>query len=498
MPPSSPPHPLLPPLPSPFRVLGRFADGSYINRAACDAAFDRMHRRDRIGDHIHLVFACLGLFLVSGPVTVTELAFAPLLVFFVVRVVNTGPLWIHGFGQPTVLVAVALMVWGCVSLAWSPDIARGLNEIGRLRWLVLLGLVFPVIERRGALVTALAFGLIVAGIAQLLSGLEPFRGLFPARHPGRVTGWWDPVVAGSVQCGAVGLFLFPALRGQGWARWIGVIGLAVALAGVLASGTRGAWIASAILLVIGVPLAVMGERRGASAMEVAGSNPVTLASRKRAWQRLGLGGVLVLGVIGMLGGVAVTQREGLWIRVEQARQELAAAATGDLDTPTGARVAVMAFALESGLRRPWGLGAGGIGGGEEGNSHLPPATDSKWQVPSPKSQVASGKSHALPHAHSAPLHLFGTLGWIGLGLGGLWAWVALRNAGGGRGGEPDQTGGLLGGLPLGIAGLLLAGLFDAVQINTQTCALLGAMAALSPAYWVGRHPMPTLPKASEA
>ncbi len=446
----------------PLPALTRFADGSYIDRAACDAAFERMHRRDRIGDRIHLALACLGLFLVSGPVTVTELAFAPLLVYFVVRVVNTGPLWIHGFGQPSVLAAVGLMAWGCVSLAWSPDPAQGLDEIGRLRWLVLLGLVFPVIERRGALVTALALGLIVAGVAQLLSGLEPFRGLFPARHPGRVTGWWDPVVAGSVQCGTVGLFLFPALRGVGWARWIGGVGLAVALAGVLASGTRGAWIAAALLLAVGVPLA-LGRNRGAIPGQAAGSNPVARASRKRALLVMGLVGVLALG------GVAVTQREGLMIRVEQARQELAAAAAGDLDTPTGARVAVMAFALESGLRRPWGLGAGGI---ERGNNHLPLATGGKWQV-------ASGSS--LPHAHSAPLHLFGTLGWVGLGLGGLWAWVALRNAA--NGAEPDPTGGLLGGLPLGIAGLLLAGLFDAVQINTQTCALLGAMAALSPAYW---------------
>ena len=425
----------------PLRALVRFADGSYIDRSACDAAFARMHRRDGIGDRIHLALACLGLFLICGPVTVTELAFAPLLVFFVIRVVNTGPVWIHGFGQPVVLAAVGLMVWGGVTLAWSADPMNGLDEIGRLRWLVLLGLVFPVIERRHTLVTALALGLIVAGMAQLLSGIEPFRGLFPARHPGRVTGWWDPVVAGSVQCGAVGMFLYPAVRGRGWARWIGGLGLAVALAGVLASGTRGAWVSTAVLLVIGVPLLLRGAAPGV---------------------RRGALGVFVVGVLVVV-GVAVTQRAGLMIRVEQAATELHAAAAGDLNTSTGARVAVMGLAVETGLKRPWGLGAGGF-------QH---AAIERF-----------GPEHAaagLAHAHSAPLHLFGTLGWIGLALGGLVAWVGLRNA------MHEEAGsGMAGGLPLGIAGLLLAGLFDAVHLNTQTCALLGAMIALSPAYRPGR------------
>lgn len=433
------------PTPPPLRVLTRFVDGSYIDRAACDAAFERMHRRDRIGDRIHLALACLGFFLLSGPVTVTELAFAPLLVFFVVRVVNTGPVWIHGFGQPSVLAAVGLMAWGCVTLAWSSDPSEGLDEIGRLRWLVLLGLVFPVIERRGALVTALALGLIAAGLAQLLSAVEPFRGLFPTRHPGRVTGWWDPVVAGSVQCGAVGLFLYPALRGVGRVRWIGCVGLAVALAGVLASGTRGAWIAAAPLLLIGVPLALRGAGKP---------------------MKLGAMGVGVIGLV-LLVVVGLAQREGLMIRVEQARAELAAAGGGDLDTATGARVAVMGLALETGLRRPWGTGAGGFQG----------AVVERFGA----DHAASG----LAHAHSAPLHLFGTLGLVGLTLGGVWAWTVLRNAAKVDEDPASVGGGLLRGLPLGVAGVLLAGLFDAVQLNTQTCALLGAMAALAPAYRPG-------------
>jgi hypothetical protein len=176
-----------------------------------------------------------------------------------------------------------------------------------------------------------------------------------------------------------------------------------------------------------------------------------------------------VGVIGLvlLGVVGLTQREGLIIRVEQARTELAAAAGGNLDSPTGARVAVMGLALESGLRRPWGTGAGGF-------------QDAVVERFGPEHAAAG-----LAHAHSAPLHLFGTLGWLGLVLGGVWAWTVLRNAAVVEEDPASVGGGLLRGLPLGIAGVLLAGLFDAVHLNVQTCALLGAMAALAPAYRPG-------------
>lgn len=418
----------------------RFADGVYIDRPATDAAFARMHRRDAIGDRLHLVFACLGLFLVSGPVTVTELAFAPLAVFFFVRVVNTGPLWIHAFGQPAVLCALALAAWLGLTLAWSPDPAQGLEEIARLRWLILPALLYPAIRNRRPLVLALALGLTVAGIAQLLSGLDALRPPFDHRMPGRISGWWDPVVAGSIQCAALGLFLPAALRGRGRYRWIGMVGLGIALAGVLASGTRGAWIAAAVLLAVSVPLILRhADRRARRAALAAG----------------------LIGLLG-LGGLALTLRDGLTVRVNEARAELAAARAGDLNTLTGARIGVMQMSLEAGLRQPWGLGAG--------------ATRSAATERFGPDHQAAG----FAHAHSTPLHLLSVGGLPGLALGGLLAWVLLRNASRADPREPARA--LEAGLPYAIGGLLLAGMFDTIHINTQTCAMLGALAALSPAY----------------
>ena len=427
-------------MPSPFHALARFADGSYIDRPATDAAFARMHRRDAVGDRVHLALACLGLFLLAGPVTVTELAFAPLLVFFFVRAINTGPLWIHAFGQPAVLAGLALAAWLGITLAWSPDRAQGLDEIARLRWFLLVGLIYPAIERRHALTTALALGLIVAGLAQLASGFDALHPPFASSHPSRITGWWDPVVAGSVQVGALGLFLPAALRGVGRDRWIGTIGLTVAVAGLLASGTRGAWLSGGLLLLIAVPLILRGA--GTRAKRTAGA-------------------VVLVGVVAVV-LVGWSQRAGLALRVDQARTELAAAGGGDLDSPTGARIAVMALAAESGTARPWGLGAGGI---------------------RTAATARFGEGHAaahLEHAHSSPLHLFGVGGPVALFLGALFAWTVLRS--GVRETPADPNRALEAGLPLAFAGLLLAGLFDAVHINTHTAALLGALAALCPAY----------------
>jgi hypothetical protein len=413
-------------------------DGSYIDRPACAAAVDRMHERDAVGDRVHLWLACLGMFLVSGPTTVTELAFVPLAVFFVVRTLNIRGLWIHAVGQPVVLAVGLLAAWAALSLLWSRDVGQGLDEIVRLRWVLLVVLVFPAFERRGVLVRALAWGLIVAGLAQLASGWSGLRPPFEQRHPGRVSGWWDPVVAGTIQAAAVGLFLPAALRGVGRDRWLGLLGLGVALAGLVASGTRGAWVSTAVFLVVAVPWALRGADR-------------------RAWwgaMAVGVAGVLVLA------GGAVVMRDGMAVRVGQARAELAAAVAGDLDSPTGARIAVMGAAWEAGVARPLGgAGAGSVNA---------VATD------------RLGPDHAaagLEHAHSMWLHWFGTLGVPGVVLGGLVFVTAVRGAG-------RAAGGLSGGswLPRGVGfalvSLAVAGLFDAVLINMQSCALFGALAAV--------------------
>ena len=421
------------------KIMG-FVDGSYVDRTSCDAAFARMHARDAIGDRVHLAFACLALVLLSGPTTVTEVAVAPLLVFFFVRVVNTFPVWIHAFCQPAVLATLGLFAWLALTLLWSPDPWQGLDELSRLRWFLLVAVVYPVIEHRRALVHALALGLMVASAAQLLSAVPGVREWFPFRHPGRVTGWWSPVVGGTIQAGAVGLFLAPALVGVGRARWIGVAGLALSLSGLLASGTRGAWVTSGVLLLIAVP--VLLWRAGPGTRKSAG---VVLA---------------MVCIAGLAAGVVF--RAGIALRVHQAVEEIRSAQAGQFASPTGARIAVMRMAIDEGLAHPIrGTGAGSV---------LPLAVERFGEEP----------AFMLAHAHSTPAHLFMTGGVPALLLGALLFVVLLRNAW--KHAPSDRRRSLELGIPFAVLGLLLASVFDVVLINMQVAALLGALAALSPAY----------------
>ncbi|MFK7884499.1 MAG: O-antigen ligase family protein [Phycisphaerales bacterium] len=426
---------------SPLNRLWAFADGAYIDQAGCDAAFDRMHRLDGIGDRIYLWLACLAMVLLAGPSTVTEIAVVPLAVFFFVRVLNTFPVWIHAFGQPAMLAAAVLFGWLMITLLWSRDPSQGMAELNRMRWFLLVPLIYPAIEHRRVLVRALAIGLMIASVAQFVSAVPAARELFPFRHPGRVTGWWSPVVGGTIQVGAVGLFLGPALVASGRVRWFGVAGLALSLSGLLASGTRGAWIAAVALLLIAVP--VLLWKGGPSVRRSAGVAIVCVC----------VGG----------GAAGYVFRGGISLRIDQAVQEIQAAQTGEYASATGARIAVMRMAFDEGFAHPFG----GVGAG----SVLPLAIE-RFGDDEPAFHLA--------HAHSTPAHLFVTGGVPAVLLGGWLFVVLLRNAW--KSAFMHSRVGLESGLPFAVLGLVLASVFDVVLINMQVAALLAALAAVSPAY----------------
>ena len=424
-----------------MRLARGFFDGHYVDRSACDAAFARMHRRDAIGDRLHLVFACLGLVCLFGPVTLTEIAFGPLLVFFLVRVINTFPVWIHGFGQPAALSAIALSLWMMLSLQWSGDVALGWGEIAELRWFVLVGLIFPVIEKRNQLIAAMCVGVAFGQVGQLIDAFDGFGidwlASIVENHPSRIGGWWHPVVGGSILVSTLGLALPSAMLGSGRSRTIGLVGALCVMIGILATGTRGAWLASAVLILVCV---VFG-----------------LISKRIRWKHL-----LVLGVIGATIVLAsgLVMRQSMSIRIGQAQQEIAQILDGDYDSTIGLRVKMAQGAIDATRAHPIkGVGAGGY-------QHWVDGRDSESGV------------HA--HAHMSLLQVSSTLGLIGVGLWSVVLVAILRSAW--RLWDRGADGIITLAPMLGIIGLMLASLTDSVQINTQTAALLGALAALCPAY----------------
>lgn len=427
------------------RLWGRlqgFVEGDYVDQVACNAGFARMHRRDAIGDKLHFFFAVGGLLCLLGPVTMTEIALLPLVAFFLVRVVNTFPIWIHGFGQPVVLAGLLLTAWMIIALVWSPDPVQGWREIGELRWIAIAGFLYPVIEHRKTLIAALCVGFLLGQTGQVLDafdgfGVEPLAELVE-NHPGRIAGWWHPVVGGGMLLAAMGLHLPAAFLGTGRTRVFGVLGLGLSAIGVLATGTRGAWIGGLLLLVIGLLLA--------------------MRIRRVPLRRVLL--ILVIGA-GLVGVAGVVMRDSIMIRVNETREELREIRSGDYASYSGRRVQMASDAIDAFVAHPIaGVGSGGY---------------RQWRADRNEDGEAFGD-----HAHNSALHSAATLGVVGLLLWGLIVVVAFRNAwrwGVGDPGSPYAMGPMLG-----IVGLMLASITDSVHINAQSAALLGVLLALCPAY----------------
>ena len=424
----------------------RLIDGGYVNEPACDLAFERMHRQDPLGDRLHLLFACLGLLVFFGPVTVSELAFAPLTVFFVVRIFNTFPVWVHGFGQPVVLAVIALGTWMMLSLLWSDDPLNGWREISELRWFVLVGLFFPVIEQREKLIAALCVGLAIGQLGQVADAFDGFGVGWLAEHvehhPGRIGGWWQPVVGGTMLVAGLGLHLPAAILGTGRSRTLGLIGSTTVGIGILATGSRGAWIAGTMLLGLVMLFGL-------------------LAGWIR-WKRV----ALLVGCAGLVMAVgALALGDGLTNRLNETKVELNEIINGQYDSYTGQRVRMGKVAIAAIQEHPIrGIGAGNFQ--HWGNRHDP-------------------EQGIFAHAHNGLLHLWSTLGLIGVLLWTLTLTIMLRSAWRWR--DPSRVHIYRIAPFFAIIGLILASITDVPQLNTQSAALLAILAALSPSISPGHR-----------
>ena len=408
------------------------------------AAFDLQHARDELGHRIHLACGMAWCFCLAAPTTAVEIAAAPLYVFSLWRILNVRRTWPAALLSPQFLLLAAWGLWGCVTLTWSPDRYHGLAELNRLRFGFVIWSLWPVMDRRAWLLAALSAGFLVGNLAQaahLLGHFAAIPWLDFGREPDRYSAWWDPVVGGSLLCGALGVHLAAALH-EGPPRSLGLIGAAVTLFGILATGTRGAWIAGATLCV--ATIAVFGIRA------------LRHPRPERSW---------VLRVVCVLFlAAAVALAPSVARRTADARHDLAAAlAHGDYSGYTATRVFLWQEAARAVTVHP--LGGVGVGGFRP---FIEPAVA---RIPT------EHRPRAHAHAHSTPLHIAATTGLVGLALAVSWLVACLRGA---LRPEPDGTRdptALAAGL--GLVGLLLAGLFDPVHVNAQTAALLYTLAAFT-------------------
>jgi O-antigen ligase len=426
-----------------------------------DARFAWQARVDPLGRRIHLATALLWCFLVAGPTSVVEWAGLPMLICWLIRLdKGVATLW-PIVKQPLVWLVLGYYAWMALSLTWTPDVHQGLDEIATIRWLVLLPLLWPVLDRRDLLVIALAAGFIVANFGQLAQIVDNAAGLGWIdfhQKPGRNSGWLDPVPGAAMLIAVLGLHLPEALLGPNRhpalvhgaghdddspphahrrTRLPGVLGCLITIPAIFVTGTRGAWITGSGLIAFSVAYAI---------------------GRVRPVRRLAVALLCIaVGAAAIGAGAWSLAGKQLAHRAEIGVAEVRRALTEhDYDSDTGARVLMWRAAGETFARQPLtGVGAGGF------------RTAMAAYVE--RHEVTKGGQRLHDHAHSAPLQLLATLGLPGLLLAGAVAGVAPW---GGFRGPPEQRAGYGLGPAFAMAGLALAGTFDSIQVSTQTGAML--------------------------
>ena len=412
----------------------------------------------RFGWPVHLCAAMLYMLGAAGPIATVECFGIPLFLVMIIRIHATGSLVREIFQSRFVWLIFGLMSWGFITIAWSSDAASGVREVGNSRWLWSVLAVTSVMHRRAWLVAALFVSVTLGLVAQGLEAIGLRYGIDalvwphphnPLEHT-RISGWWHhPVMGGTVLVGALGMFLPCAIFGSGWRRGLGLLGVSAVLAGIFATGTRGAWIAALALVLFMLMLAVFRM------------------PRLRAIQTLSVAAIFAMGATV---GLYIARGEAIKARWDSAVSEVTDAVTSkNYNSDTGARIQFALRGLRMITERPLtGYGAGGY----QHRAHemivedgLDPAT-----------------TRNAPGAHNGPIHLWATLGLPGLVLMGslvvtaIFGGIRLAKAHAPQGVDWIGT---FGAAPsFGLIGLLFMMPFEGVYTNVQPAAFATALVAL--------------------
>ena len=344
----------------------------------------QMRQADPLGDRIHFVIALLTCLAVASDTAPTEIAFAALSACFLVRLPHIYRFFHSFFRQTLVWIIIFWAAYAALSLLWSIDRPQGLQELLRIRFFLLPLLIYPVLDRSGKLIIALLLGVVILHASQLAELLE----IMPASWDRdryvrtRYGGWNQPVVSANLIACAAALHLSASLAGKGRLRLFSIFGLALALVGLILTGSRGPWIAALVIL----PLQLL----------------ITLILDPRL-RRGGLA-ILVVSVL-VIGVSSFVFADQIQTRVRQATDEITRVVHDqDYDSHTGARILMAKLALEMFREKPL-IGYGG------GSYHDAAAAIAQKQNPDSDPPLGSLVHN---HAHNAYFHEAATRGIPGL------------------------------------------------------------------------------------
>jgi O-antigen ligase len=441
----------------------RFLDAPWLDRDQALADYWRRHPIDRFGDRIHLALACFYALLVGAPISYMESAGLFPLGCLVFRL----PFIWRGVWRPALtplpLAILAWFTWSFFTLLWSPDRAAGWDDHDTIRYLLITLAIWPVMHHRHTLILCIAIGFLAGNAAQLANYLGVKRGSelgleWLAMYPfdTRNGGWWPAVPGGEMLVGALGLHLPVVLMGKGRWRALAILASLITIAGLIATGTRGAWIAAAgmTLIALGITLAQLPTR----------------AARLRAVAITAVACTILSAGVWAFAGDMVKQRFGAIITETQRVID-----EKDFDSDNGVRIALALWAWEAFTEHPIaGVGAGGF---------TQYVNDHAARRPDAHARLIEGRA---THAHNAPLHALATTGVIGGALLAAVVTLALMNAWRcariGADGQ-SQWGTYHAGPFFALVGMTLVMPFDIVLCSAQPAAVFFLMCALCP-WWI--------------
>lgn len=445
------------------------------------------HHLGAFGYPFHLWLGALWCVLVVGPMATVELGAIAVGVCFVARLpfVWRG-LW-DALRQPAVILLSLWCLWGWVLTARSGWSADALHEMSFQRWAYAFVVLWAVMDNRKLLVVGLAVGFALAQLAQLGEFVGYRFGIDglvwshpPAPDPAaRISGWWhQPAIGGAMLVACLGLHLGPALFGRGRVRVIAVVASMATVAALLATGTRGAWVAAAGLvcavLVLGLVAAMMNQRalRGRHGARDADATDTAVERSKPHVHGVVRRLAIIAGVLTLVGGaifVVPQTRSRVGLLVTEVRDVLT---RDDLDSDMGGRVLAAKAALDAIAKHPVaGVGPGGF------HAHV-------QQYASEQAiGIAPHRLEKLKTAHNTLLHTAATQGLVGAVL--LYAGLLCAVWGGLRPrtvhGVPrlsEHLGTYAAAPAIALLGVVIAGAFESTPVNTSTGALSTVLIAL--------------------
>ncbi|MEN0020913.1 MAG: O-antigen ligase family protein [Planctomycetota bacterium] len=418
-----------------------------------EAAF-AAQRADVRGLRVHLVcgvFFCLTL---SMPFPMPDIGLAVLLAALVIRLPIERGVLRSLAGQFGFLLALAWVVWVAIGALRNGE--AGWRELTHARWALAIPALWPIIEHRRTLLTWWLAGFALGHATQvvqfvdqsLVLGINESLGLWE-RDPQRISGWWGPVAAGTVLVGVLAARLGQLGERRSVAAGIWV---AATIAGIVLTGTRGAWVAALLVGVPGIALLIC--------LAVVRLIRHEHSSERPLGARASILGGLLTGVI--VAGLITATRPALE-RIERGKTEVREAFDGNFDTDTGARLLMGYLAARAAWDNPIiGVGTGGYEAWAEAEAERLGYDVPAWRI------------HA--HAHSVVFHIAATHGVIGMLL-----FFALFVTGFGAGmvKQPCPA-------SLALLGIFGAGLFESIVASSAVSAHWWFLLAICP-LWRPRH-----------